>query len=143
MKLLPPHITRSKMDFSIEGNDIRFGLLSIKGISEKKIEKINSFRDEYSTKFEIFQAASEAKIDIGTLSALIQAGSLEEGFNQSRSKVVLEAQVWNLLKVRERKYCLEFAKKFDYDLIKIIKYLMEHEDEKGKPVIKESRYGTI
>jgi DNA polymerase-3 subunit alpha len=143
MKLLPPHITRSKMDFSVEGDDIRFGLLSIKGISEKKIEKINSFRDEYSTKFEIFQAASEAKIDIGTLSALIQAGSLEEGFNQSRSKVVLEAQVWNLLKVKERKYCLEFAKKFNYDLIKIIKHLIEHEDEKGKPVIKESRYGTI
>ena len=102
MKLLPPHITRSEMDFSIEGKDIRFGLLSIKGISEKKIEKINNFRDKYSNKFEIFQAANEAKIDIGTLSALIQAGSLE-GFKQSRSKVVLEAQLWHLLKVREKK----------------------------------------
>ena len=143
IKLLPPHITKSKMDFCIEGENIRFGLLSIKGISEKKIEKINQFRDEYSSKFEIFQAATEAKIDIGTLSALIQAGALEDGFRQSRSKVVLEAQLWNLLKVRERKYCIQLAAKFDNDLIKIIKYLMEYQDEKGKEIIKESRYETI
>jgi len=143
IKLLPPHITKSEMDFSIEGQNIRFGLLSIKGISEKKIEKINQFRDEYSSKFEIFQAATEAKIDIGTLSALIQAGALEDGFKQSRSKVVLEAQLWNLLKVRERKYSIQLSSKFDNDLIKIIKYLMEYQDEKGKEIIKESRYETI
>ena len=34
IKLLPPHLIKSKDDFSIEGNDIRFGLLSIKGISD-------------------------------------------------------------------------------------------------------------
>ena len=57
IKLLPPHIIKSEMDFSTEDKDIRFGLLSIKGISDKSIEKLNSFRNKYSNKFEIFQAA--------------------------------------------------------------------------------------
>lgn len=142
IKLLPPHLTKSKMDFSIEGKDIRFGLLSIKGISDKAVEKINNFKNEFSDKFEIFRAASEAKLNIGVLSALIQAGSLE-GFKQSRSKVVLEAQLWHILTVTEKKYASHFAKKFDYDLVEIIKYLREFKNEKGKVVIKESRYGTI
>ena len=77
IKLLPPHIIKSELDFSVEGNDIRFGLLSVKGISDKTIEKLNNFRNEYSNKFEIFQAANEAGVSIGVLSALIQAGDLE------------------------------------------------------------------
>ena len=60
IKLLPPHIIKSELDFSVEGDDIRFGLLSVKGISDKTIEKLNNFRNEYSNKFEIFQAANEA-----------------------------------------------------------------------------------
>ena len=142
MKLLQPHIIKSDMDFSTEGKNIRFGLLSIKGISEKSIERINNFRNKYSNKFEIFEASEEAGLTIGMLSALIQAGALD-GFNQSRSKIVLEAQLWNLLTKREKKFCVPLAEKFDYDLVKILKYLREFKDEKNKVVVKESRFETI
>ena len=142
IKLLPPHIIKSEMDFSIEDKDIRFGLLSIKGISDKSIEKLNSFRNKYSNKFEIFQAAEEAGLNIGALSALIQAGALS-GFSQSRSKIVLEVQLWNMLTSKEKKYSISFADKFDYDLIKIIKHLNKFTDEKNKVVIKDNRLGTI
>ena len=142
IKLLPPHLTKSNMDFSIEGSDIRFGLLSIKGVSDKAVEKINDFKSEYSTKFEVFAAAKEAKLNVGVLSALIQAGALE-GFKQSRSKVVLEAQLWNILHVKEKKYAMRFAEKFNHDLIEIVKHLKTFQDEKGKAVITESRYETI
>ena len=54
IKLLPPHLVKSEMDFYIDGDDIRFGLLSIKGISDKSIEKLNDFRNKYANKFEIF-----------------------------------------------------------------------------------------
>ena len=43
VELLRPHIVKSDMDFNIEDKNIRFGLLSIKGISEKSIEKLNNF----------------------------------------------------------------------------------------------------
>jgi len=142
IKLLPPHIIKSEMDFSIEDKDIRFGLLSIKGISDKSIEKLNSFRNKYSNKFEIFEAAEEAGLNIGALSALIQAGALS-GFNQSRSKIVLEVQLWNMLTSKEKKYSILFADKFDYDLIKIIKHLNKFTDEKNKVVIKDNRLTTI
>ena len=69
IELLPPHITRSRMDFTTEGKDIRFGLLSIKGISDKSIEKLNKFKKDTSTKFEVFEASSEAGLTIGILCA--------------------------------------------------------------------------
>lgn len=142
IKLLPPHITKSKMDFSIEDKDIRYGLTSIKGISDKTIEKLNNFRAEFTNKFEVFQAASEAKVGIGVLSALIQAGAFE-GFPQSRSKIVLEAQLWNLLTQREKRIAYNLGEKHDFDLINIIKNLVDRQDEDGKVYIKSSRFDTI
>ncbi len=142
IKLLPPHLMKSRLDFNVEDGGIRFGLLSVKGISEKSIEKINNFRNIYANKFEIFKAAEEADLNVGALSALIQAGALE-GFKQSRSKVVLEAQLWNLLSEKEKKHALHFGEQKEYDLIEIIKHLKVFSDEKGKVIIKESRYETI
>jgi DNA polymerase-3 subunit alpha len=142
IKLLPPHIVKSEMDFTIEGEDIRFGLLSIKGISDKSIEKLADFQNKYSNKFETFQAAAQAGLNIGVLSALIQAGALE-GFKQSRTKVVYEAQLWNVLTQKEKKYALRLAEKYDYDLVSIVKKLIDFKGEDNKPVIKSSRFSTI
>ena len=96
IKFLGPHLIKSEMDFSIEGNNIRFGLTSIKGIAEKSVQKLQSFKDQYATKFEVFQGANEAGIGIGILSSLIQAGALDGTFNKPRSYIVAEAQLWNL-----------------------------------------------
>ena len=38
-------------DFTIEDGDIRYGLLSIKGISDKSIEKLNKFRNKSGYRF--------------------------------------------------------------------------------------------
>jgi DNA polymerase-3 subunit alpha len=142
IKLLAPHIVKSKLDFSIEGNNIRFGLLSIKGISDKSIDRLNDFKNEYANKFEIFQAASEAILNIGTLCALIQAGALE-GFKQSRTKVVYEAQLWNILTQKEKQLCMKYSEGGSYDLVALLKLLDSKKDDKGKPLIRESRMGTI
>ena len=142
IKLLRPHLIKSKMDFSIEGENIRFGLLSIKGISDKSIEKLNDFRTEFTNKFEIFQSASDCGIGLGILSCLIQAGALD-GFKNSRTRTVLEAQIWSILTLREKKWCHKLKEDYEYDLIKILKQLKAHKDEKGKLVIKESRFETI
>lgn len=142
IKLLPPHLTKSNMDFSIEGDDIRFGLLSIKGISDKSIEKLNNFKNEYSTKFEIFEAASSSGLGVGILCALIQAGAFE-GFKQSRSKVVYEAQLWNLLTDKEKTHCMALGTKYEYDLVDTLRALVAMKDEKGKPSVKPTRLVTL
>lgn len=142
--LLPPHILKSEMDFSIEGDNIRMGLKNIKGIAEKSIEKLDKFKNKYSNKFEIFKAAEEAGIPISILTSLILVGSLDEELNSSsRSKTVLEAQLWNLLKDKEKELVLSLGEQFNFDLIKIIQHLKTKTDEKGKPTIKESRLNTI
>lgn len=145
IKLLPPHILKSELDFSIDGNNIRYGLGQVKGIAEKNIEKLNNFKHEYSNKFEIFQAANEAKISISILSSLILVGALDpESKGGSRSKIVLEAQLWNLLFDREKAAALEVGPKFNFDLIQVVKYLnKEAKNEKGQPIIKDSRLDTI
>lgn len=143
IKLLPPHIIKSGLDFEIEGDNIRFGLLSIKGISDKSVEKLMNFRGEYSNKFEIFQAANEAGVTLPVLCPLIQAGALE-GFKQTRTKVVYEAQLWSKLTERERIAIMPLGEKYEYDLVAVIRDLnSEIKDEKGKPLVKDSRMGTI
>ena len=151
MKLLSPNLLRSEMDFAIEGDDLRFGLTSIKGISDKSIKKLESFKNKYSTKFEVFQGASEAGIGIGILSALIQAGALEGEFNHSRSYIVAESQLWNLLTPREKAKAFDVSEEKKCDLMQIVKFLNKEykeykdpiKDEKGRPFIKDSRIDTI
>ena len=125
-------------------NNIRFGLTSIKGIAEKSIKKLESFKDQYATKFEVFQGANEAGIGIGILSALIQAGALDGTFNKPRSYMVAEAQLWNLLTDREKRHAFEVGESKKYDLREVVSSMnKEIKDEKGKQIIKDSRLDTI
>ena len=77
IKLLPPDLAKSSLDFKIEDGNIRFGLNSIKGVSEKTLQSLQNFRETTTpTKFDIFISAKQAGINIGVLSSLIQAGTL-------------------------------------------------------------------
>jgi DNA polymerase III subunit alpha len=143
--LLPPDLAKSGEDFEIEGNNIRYGLSAIKGISKKVIEKMINFRGNYSSKIDLFIAAKQAKISIGVLSALIQAGALESVNTKSRSRLVLEAQTWNILKDKEKILVRQLIEEGKYsDILLCVKALSENiKDDKGKPIIKESRFKTI
>lgn len=143
LQLLPPSLATSKMDFSVEGQNIRFGLSSIKGISDKTIEKMNEFKREHSNKFELFEAAKSAGLGIGVLSALIQAGTLDK-FGGTRTLLVYEAQLWNKLTPNEKKYAKQYGEKYNFALVTIVKALnTEIKTEKSKPIIKDSRMVTL
>lgn len=146
IKLLPPCIFKSEDDFSIEGEDIRFGLSSVKNIGEAGVEpvkKMSKFAHKASDKFDIFDAFTNSGISIGVFASLIQSGAISQ-FRENRSRRVLEAQTWKILTEKERVYAKELSRKEgNFDLIKSIKQLKEINDEKGKPLIKESRYETI
>jgi DNA polymerase III subunit alpha len=151
LRLLPPHILKSDLEFVKEGDDIRYGLLSIRGVSDKSaerlqmfIEKMDEVRHNWSNKFQVFQGSEDAGIPLGILCALIQAGALErKGSDEKRTRVVLEAQLWKLLTVREKKYCMLHGEAHDYNLHAMIKSFLVQLDEKGRPIIKESRMETI
>ena len=144
MRLLGPDLTNSQLEFSIEGNDIRFGLKYVKGISDKTIEKLIKFKKSFNNKFEIFSSANEAGLNQGTLAALIQAGSMDRFLTATRSKTVLELQLWSLLTDREKELAAAYGEKYSYDLLKlIIDFNTTLKNEKGKPIVKDSRRETI
>ena len=146
MKLLPPDLAKSEMDFTVEGKDIRYGLNCIKGVSEKSLQSIVDFREsEISNKFDVFLAAKDAKINIGVLSALIQAGALSS-FGNSRSRMVLESQAFNLLTDREKRNFIAFGPKHNYDVLNILgPEVLKNKSigDDNKPLMKESRTQTF
>ena len=142
IELLKPHIVKSDLDFKIEGDDIRFGLLSIKGVSDKSMQKINDFKSEKNNKFQVFEAARECGINIGVLSSLIQAGALD-GYVASRSYLCYEAQLWNIFTDREKALMMHIGEEADYHMVKTYKKLQGLKNEKGKLQLRESRVHTI
>jgi DNA polymerase III alpha subunit len=143
LSLLPPDILKSKMDFYIEGNSIRFALGSVKGVAEAAISKLKKFIDaETSNKFEVFEAAKSCKLNIGIFSSLIQAGAISS-ISEDRPRTVLEAQIWNLLTDRERRYCLANGEKNNFDLLEMLKKYDTWLLESGVKMIKDTRIETI
>ena len=145
IKLLSPDLAKSKMDFSIEGKNIRFGLNSIKGVSEKSLESLRDFRSsDTPTKYDIFLAAKQAGLNIGVLSALIQAGALESK-GSNRSLMALEAQAFNLLTEREKRNFILLGEKYEYKLLNCISDAKNQSmvGDDGKPLMKESRFKTF
>lgn len=137
IELLCPCLVKSKINFSIEGKNIRFGLSSIKGIAEKAVIKLEDFKREHANKLEMFQAAKKAGLSIGIVSAMIQAGALQSFvINNNRSLLVYEAQLWNKLSLKEKQAAMKIAASYNYKLPAIIYALCEIKDEKGKSIIK-------
>lgn len=159
--LLPPRLSVDGMDFKIEGNDIRCGLGMVRGIADENEEKLKLFIDRTrgvteTNKFAVFNAIRNAKLNVGVGSSLIQAGCMS-GYDSytdkdgkpysSRSRAVLEWCLWgksDLLTDPERQKCLDVGERVGWDVMGAIKYLVEEaKDEKGRPLIKPSRFETI
>lgn len=142
VKILPPDIIKSQDDFSIEDDGIRFGLSHIRGISDTTMKKLVSFRRDFATKCEIFNAAAEAKISIAVLAGIIYCGALDTRGGK-RSRLALEAQAYNELTPREQQLVQKLAPDYNDDILMTIRGLKERVDEKGKPYIKDSRWETF
>lgn len=146
IKLLPPDLAKSSLDFSIENENIRFGLNSIKGVSEKTLEALQNFRETKTpNKFDIFIAAKQSGINIGLLSSLIQAGTLSS-YTERRSRLVLEAQSFNLLTDKEKLFACNIGEKYNYDILTIVSecaFKTTALNEKGKPFMSEKRKQTF
>ena len=146
INLLQPNLIKSHFDFTIDENNIRFGLNSIKGVSQKSLKSLSNFRNtENSNKYDVFLSAKQAGLNIGVLSALIQAGALSEDATLSRPRLVLEAQAFNLLTDREKRNFIAIGPKFNYDILESI-HKAKHDQligDDGKLIMKDSRFITF
>ena len=145
IRLLAPDIVKSQSDFAVEKNNIRFGLNSIKGISSKSLDSLNLFREtDINNKYDIFLAAKSAGLNIGVLSALIQAGALSS-YKTNRCRLVLEAQAFNILTDREKRNFIALGEEYDWDILASIVDAVKNKrlGDDGKVLIKESRFETF
>lgn len=142
INVLPPDITKSQADFSIEPDGVRFGLSHIRGISDTTMAKLASFRRNFRDKFDIFDAAQEAKLTISVVVGLIYSGCISVP-GTARTKLAVEAQMYNLLTDREKTLVATFGADYGHDLVALIKDLATKQDEKGKPYIKDTRMATF
>lgn len=146
IELLSPSLTKSDIDFTIEGkNQIRMGLGNVKGIADKAIEKLKNFKHAFANKFEIFQSAEEAGLNVGVMSALVQAGTMDDFLldGDSRTKMVLDLQLYRLLSKKERINAIEVGQKWNFDLVKLVNSWTKSSNVDIKPIIKQSRVETI
>lgn len=146
IKLLPPDLNKSGLDFKIEGDDIRYGLNSIKGVSIKVLEHLVQFRGgSFTDKYDIYLSAKQAGVNIGVLSALIQAGLLDSFVDSSRCRLVLEAQTFNLLTEREKRNFISLGEKYNFDIIKAIGDVVPQGmvGDDNRKIMSEKRFKTF
>jgi DNA polymerase-3 subunit alpha len=145
IKLLPPDLSKSKNDFAIEGRNIRYGLNSIKGISDNTLDSLMEFcQADLKTKYDVFIAAKQVGLNIGNLSALIQAGALNS-FSEDRCRLVLEAQAFNILTEREKRLFMSLGEKYNYDILNTIHDCVKNKQvgDDNKPIMNEKRFDTF
>jgi DNA polymerase-3 subunit alpha len=146
IKLLPPDLAKSDIDFKTEGENIRYGLNSIKGVSTKVLEALLEFREQsFSNKYEVFLAAKQASLNIGVLSALIQAGVLDSFVSKDRCRLVLEAQTFNILTDREKRNIVALGEKYNFDILKTIADCSKEQlmGDDNKRILSEKRFNTF
>jgi DNA polymerase-3 subunit alpha len=145
MRLLAPDLIKSDSDFKIENRDIRYGLNSIKGISTKVLESLIDFRqNSFSNKYDLFIAAKESGLNIGALSALIQAGALDS-LSSDRCRLVLEAQTFNILTDREKIQFVNIGSIYNYDILHSIKEVVSKDmvGDDNKKIMTAKRFETF
>ena len=146
IELLPPDLNKSDIDFKIEGKNIRYGLNSIKGVSDKVLVALLEFREEsFKNKYEVFLSAKQAGLNIGVLSALIQAGLLDSFVSSNRCRLVLEAQTFNILTDREKRNFIALGEKYNFDILTAIMdtFKTEAVGDDNRKVIAPKRFETF
>ena len=80
IEVLPPDVNRSGVDFTIDGERIRFGMSATKNVGEGAIRSMISSRDErgeFESLYELCSEVDSRQVNKRVLEALAQAGALD------------------------------------------------------------------
>ncbi len=88
IQVSPPDVNKSGLDFTVEGNMVRFGLSAIKGVGEGAIRAILDAQPEsgtFASLPELCVAVDQRTVNKRVIEALIQSGALDSmGFRRSQ-----------------------------------------------------------
>jgi DNA polymerase-3 subunit alpha len=86
ISILPPDINESQKDFSISGENIRFGLAAVKNVGEAAIESIIAMRQEanFTSFMDFLSRVDLRKVNRRVIESLIKCGSFDALGNTRR-----------------------------------------------------------
>lgn len=95
--ILPPDINKSHKEFTVEGENIRFGLSAIKNVGMAALDSIISSREKegpFSSIFDFCRRVDLRKVNRKVLEVLIKAGAFDSlGAKRSQLMQVLETAI--------------------------------------------------
>ncbi len=86
IKMLPPHINKSRSNFSADGDGIRFGLLAVKNLGRTLIERLIEEREkngEFKSMYDFCLRTDSRDMNRRALEGLVKSGALD-GLEQNR-----------------------------------------------------------
>ncbi|MHB0912451.1 MAG: DNA polymerase III subunit alpha [Armatimonadota bacterium] len=89
-EVLPPEINRSEADFSVEVDDIRFGLAAIKNVGRAVVDAILAERAEngpFASVHEFCRRVCDANVTRSAVECLIRAGAFDS-INKNRAQLL-------------------------------------------------------
>lgn len=93
IKILPPHINKSDIYFTLENEGIRFGFAAIKNVGENAaVEIINERKKgDFRSFYDFLSRCKNTRINKKVIEALIKAGAFDE-FSKDRASLLEELQ---------------------------------------------------
>jgi DNA polymerase-3 subunit alpha len=85
INILPPDINESQKDFSISGENIRFGLAAVKNVGEAAMESVIAIRQEskFTSFIDFLSRVDLRKVNRRVIESLIKCGSFDSlGYNR-------------------------------------------------------------
>jgi DNA polymerase-3 subunit alpha len=92
--ILPPDINKSDTEFTVDGSQIRFGLVAVKNVGESAIESIIASRTEqpFESLFDFCERVDLKKVNKRVIESLIKCGAFDStGAKRSQLMAALES----------------------------------------------------
>ena len=97
IKILPPHVNESCMDFTVVGQTIRFGLGAVKNVGSAAIDAILASREKnglFSSIFEFCENVDLRKVNKRVIESLIKCGAFDQtGAGRAPMMAILEGAI--------------------------------------------------
>ncbi len=95
IKVLPPHVNKSEIGFSVHENEIRFGLMAVKNLGRGLIELIISERrnGEFTSFYNFCKRIYGKELNRRSLESIIKCGALD-GLGANRRQMLLSCDIF-------------------------------------------------
>jgi DNA polymerase III alpha subunit len=99
IEILPPSITQSKYEFSVEGNKIRIGLMAIKGCGEKAVAELQELKLNECKTIDQILTKPLKKVNSKVLTVLVDAGAFDD-LGIDREKILIARTLYKEKKIQ-------------------------------------------